>query len=88
MLEILALLALTKKIGAIAETKGRKAGGYKLLTVVLWIGGEFIGAFIGAAIGNGDTCATYAVAIAGAAIGAGIAYLIVNGLSEQYPQQQ
>lgn len=87
MLEILALLALTKKIGAIAETKGRKAGGYKFLTVILWFGGELVGALIGSAIGNGDTCATYAVAIAGAAIGAGIAYLITNGLPEQYPQQ-
>ncbi|HOU14901.1 MAG TPA: hypothetical protein PKZ84_17475 [Anaerolineae bacterium] len=87
MLEILALWALTKKIGAIAEAKGHKSGGYKVLTVVLWFGGELIGAVIGAFIGNGDTCATYAIAIAGAAMGAGIAYLIASGLSEQYPQQ-
>jgi uncharacterized membrane protein YeaQ/YmgE (transglycosylase-associated protein family) len=88
MLEIIALIALTNKIGSIAEQKGHKSGGYKALTVLLWIGGEFIGAFFGAAMASGDEsaiCTVYLIAIIGAAIGAGIAFAIVNSLPDQGP---
>ena len=80
MIEILVLIALTKKIGSIVEAKGRKSGWYKVMAVVFWFGGEVIGALIGASLSSGDTLATYAIAIVGAAIGAGAAYLIANGL--------
>ncbi len=50
MLEILILISLTKKIGEIMERKGHKSGWYKVLTVVLWFGGELMGAIVGAVI--------------------------------------
>ena len=81
MLEILALWALTTRIGKIVEARGHKGGWYKVLAVALWIGCELIGAIIGASISKGDTCTTYGLAIAGAAIGAGISVLIANSVS-------
>lgn len=35
MLEIIALVLLTRRIGTIVEQKGRSSGGYKVLTVAL-----------------------------------------------------
>ena len=50
MLEIVILYFLSKKIGALAETKGLKAGPWKLRLVLFWILGEFIGVFAGLAL--------------------------------------
>ncbi len=47
MLEIIALIFLTKEIGKIAAGKGLKPGVWKLYTVLAWIAGEFVGAVIG-----------------------------------------
>lgn len=83
MLEILALIFLVKKIGDIARQKGHKSGKYQFFTVILWFGGEFLGAIIGAIMAGGSSdaqCLIYMVALAGAATGAFIAYQIVNGL--------
>ena len=54
MLEILALVFLTRKNGIIAEKKGHKPSGYKWLTVLLWFGGEIAGGVLGAVIASGD----------------------------------
>lgn len=84
MLEIILLIFLTRKIGEIVEEKGRKSGWYKLLTVVLWIGGEVIGAIIGFVIVNLTGSAellAYLFAILGAAAGAGTAFLIARSLT-------
>ncbi|MBL7182903.1 MAG: HEAT repeat domain-containing protein [Anaerolineae bacterium] len=84
MLEILVLWALTKRIGSIVEQKGRKSGRYKVLTVVLWLGGEIIGAIVGAIMAGADESARYLiyiVALGGAAVGAGISYLIAENLA-------
>lgn len=84
MLEILALWALVKNIGKMVEAKGCKSGWYKMLTVILWFGGEFVGAIAGAIITGADEsvqCLVYMFALAGAAAGAGIAYAIANNLS-------
>ena len=43
MLEIIALIFLTRKIGNLAERKGLKAGWWKFYTVIAWFGGEIIG---------------------------------------------
>jgi hypothetical protein len=87
MLEILALLALTRKIGKIVENKGYKPGMYKFLTCVLWFGGEIFGAILGAIISEGEMIPTYLIAILGAMIGAGTAYLIaVNRPERPLPQ--
>ena len=47
MLEIIALIFLTKKIGALAEKKGLKPGTWKLYTVLCWFGAEILGAILG-----------------------------------------
>lgn len=79
MLEILLLVALTNRIGRICEEKGRKAGGFKGLTVLLWFGGEIIGAAIGFSLGV-EGAGVYLFALGGAAVGAGISVLIANNL--------
>jgi hypothetical protein len=84
MIEIIILWSLTKRIGNIVEEKGHKSGGYKLLTVVLWFGGEFVGAILGALVTGVESsgqCTAYIFALLGAATGAGIAYWIANSLS-------
>jgi predicted branched-subunit amino acid permease len=87
MLEIIAIWAMTSQIGKVVKAKGHKSGWYQVMTVVFWFGGELIGALIGAAISDGDTCGTYGFAIAGAAAGAGVAYLIARSLPDQTPPQ-
>ena len=91
MLEILALLALTKRIGNIVESKGHKATKYKWMTVGLWFGGEIVGVILGAIIAGGSDsaqCLIYVVALIGAAIGAAIAYSIANNVKPAtgYPE--
>lgn len=81
MLEIVLLIVLTRKIGEICERKGRKATGYKILLVVLWIGGELFGAILGALLTGGEGVALYVLALLGAATGAGIAFLIAKNTS-------
>ena len=88
MLEIIALWVLCKKIGTIVNDKGRKSGGYIALTIAFWIGGEIIGAVIGASIAyatDSGNCIVYAVALLGAAAGAGIAYAIARAASDVSP---
>jgi uncharacterized membrane protein YebE (DUF533 family) len=91
MLEIFILWQLTKTIGKIIEGKGQKSGGYKVLTVILWFGGEIAGAILGTMITGTSAdaqCLIYIFALGGAAVGAGIAYLIAQNVSpSQAPQQ-
>lgn len=47
MLEIVALIFLTRNIGNLAERKGLKPGTWKLYTVLAWIGAEIIGVVLG-----------------------------------------
>ena len=88
MLEIIAIWQLTKNIGQIVEGKGHRSGGYKFLTVALWFGGEFVGAFLGVLITGGiesAQCLVYLIAITGAIIGGGISYLIAKNLTDLTP---
>ncbi len=50
MLEIIALVFLTRKIGLKAEAKGLKPGPWKLFTVLAWIMAEIIGMVIGVSL--------------------------------------
>jgi hypothetical protein len=43
MLEIIALVFLTRTIGDLAERKGLKKGWWKFYTVLGWFGGEILG---------------------------------------------
>ena len=84
MLEIILLIFLTRKVGEIVRSKGRKPGWFQLLTVVLWIGGELTGADIGAILGElSDTGMglAYHFAQLGAAAGAGLSIIIARSLS-------
>jgi hypothetical protein len=46
MLEIIALIFLTKKMGELALKKGLKPGTWKLYTVLCWFGAELFGAMV------------------------------------------
>ena len=83
MLEIIALIYLTRRVGEIAREKGRKAGWFKLMTVVLWFGCEIGGAVVGGivtAIAGWPEAVIYVLALVGAAAGAGLSFLIVKAL--------
>jgi hypothetical protein len=93
MLEIVIVYMLAKNIGNKVEAKGRKRFSYQLLLVALWIGGEIAGGVIGfilqAAMAggvapdddNGFPWMGYLCALAGAALGAIIAFAIANNAS-------
>jgi hypothetical protein len=87
MLEIFLIIAISKKIAAMLNEKGRSAAGYVILFVVLWFGGEVVGGVIGAivsmaadpnpnAMNAGFPWMAYLMALVGAAIGGGIGYAI------------
>lgn len=78
MLEIIAVIFLGKKLAEMAQARGHGKGWAAL--VLLWFVGEVIGAVIGFAV-VGDGAAPYVFALIGAAIGGGVAYLIVKNLS-------
>lgn len=88
MLEIIALIWLTRRIGEIVKEKHRKSGWYKFMTVALWFGCEIAGAIVGGIIvgltGSPDAL-IYVIALAGAAAGAGIAYLIARSVPPLQP---
>ena len=51
MLEVFAIMMLCKANKKNALARGRRPGGYIALTIILWVGLELVGAFIGAAMG-------------------------------------
>ena len=81
MLEIIAIIALSRYIGRLAKEKNRKPGGYITMTVILWIVMELLGAVIGAII-FGEGIMVYLFAILGAGIGALISIAVAKNLSE------
>ncbi|MEA2603803.1 MAG: hypothetical protein QOF89_4795 [Acidobacteriota bacterium] len=87
MLEILALIYLTRKNGAIAEKKGHSRVWYKFLTVLLWLGGEIGGVILGTFLASGGEGGgpVYGLGLLGALMGAGLSRLIVNNLSSLAP---
>jgi hypothetical protein len=89
MLEILILIHLCRKNGGIAEKKGHKPGRYKLLTVLLWVGGEIFGGIVGAFLAGegGGAGPVYLLALLGALAGAGLSRLLVNNLQPVAPLQ-
>jgi hypothetical protein len=54
MLEIIALVFLTRNIGELAIQKGLKPGAWKLYTVLAWFGAEILGFILGFAMGGED----------------------------------
>jgi len=81
MLEIFLLIWAGRKLARIASERGR-SGGWAGLGIGLWIAGELIGFVIGAMLGL--DLGAYFIAILMAAVGLGIAFLIVSNLSSPY----
>lgn len=85
MLEIILLIFLTRRVGETVREKGRRAGWYKLMAVLLWIGCEVAGAVVGGIVtavsGAGNNLLVYLFALIGAAVGAGISLLIAHNVS-------
>jgi membrane protein DedA with SNARE-associated domain len=93
MLEIFIVYRLAKSIGDKVAAKGHKRFGYQLMLVALWIGGEIAGMVAGivlqlAMAGGagaeeeaGFPWMAYLCALAGAAIGAFIAFAIADSLA-------
>lgn len=70
MLEIIALIFLTKEIGKLAANKGLKSGTWKVYTVLSWFTGEIVGAVIGVLFfGPSNLFSVLLVALAGAVTG-------------------
>lgn len=88
MLEILGLITMGKRIGVTLREKGHNPRGYQILLVVLWFIGEFLGLRFGGTVTDG--LGIYLFGLIGAAIGAGITFLIVNSVSPNnvFYQQQ
>jgi hypothetical protein len=82
MLEIIAIIFLSRNMGKMAKRKGQKPGPWILYTVLAWIGGEFIAALIAIqSMGQRDYLSLLPVLLIGAVIG----YLIVRGLLSRLP---
>lgn len=92
MLEIIALIYLTRYVGDIAKSKGRPSGRFKLMTVLLWIGGEVTGMVVGGIIaalrdrvgdpeGDSGMVFVYLLALVGAAVGAALSVIIARSLN-------
>jgi hypothetical protein len=78
MIEILIIIGIARGLGRVAASKGLSSawGG---LGVAGWRGGEIV-AFLLVYIVSGNELAAYAGALVGAAIGAGIAWVVVGNL--------
>jgi len=82
MLEIIALIFLTRNIGTIAARKGLKPGVWKLYTVLCWFAGEIIGGVIGYILfGEDNLISVFLVAVGGAIAG----YFIIKSVLDKKP---
>ena len=84
MLEILFLVYLCRQLGQTLRAKGRSAGWYQFLLVVLWFGGELFGGIVSLLLGI-DGLGMYLGALLGAAGGAAIAFVIAHSLGAVSP---
>ena len=78
MLEILLLVYLGKRLGAMLRAKGRSAGWMQALLVVCWFGGEIAGAITMILLFGVSDGAAYLGALFGAACGAAVVFIIAN----------
>ena len=80
MIEIIVVFRLASWARNQARAKGHAGGKYAALMVALWFLGEITGLVIGSFVFY-DSLMTYALALAGAAAGAGIAAAIIRDLT-------
>jgi hypothetical protein len=82
MLEVIIIYLLGKRIAAIVRAKGRSPGGFVAGFVALWIGGEILGVVLGLLLTDGEGGGgAYLCALAGAAAGAILGFVIANSAS-------
>jgi hypothetical protein len=82
MLEIIALIFLTRKNGELAVQKGLKPGSWKLFTVLGWIGGEIAGIIGGVLIFGEDSLFPAILLAYGMAISS---YFIIRSVLSKKP---
>jgi hypothetical protein len=82
MLEIIALIYLTRKMGDLALSKGLRPRTWKVYTLLAWIGAEFLGFIIGIMLfGTGNIIGLMLFGLICAVGG----YLYVHALLEKQP---
>ena len=87
MIEIIVLIVLMGKIGNMARRRGRSPNLFGLLLLACWFAGEVVGAVLGYILsgawnwGKPNTLLIYGLALVGAALGVGIAFLVARSLS-------
>lgn len=85
MLEIIVLIFLSKKIGALAIKKGLKPGNWKATMVIAWLGFEILGAILGIVLlGENRTIEVMLIALCGGFGG----FLLVKYILEKKPDIQ
>ena len=84
MLEIIALIFLTKEIGRLAHDKGLKPGTWKIYTVAGWILSEIIGIVVGVMIFGKDNL--FSIVMVGIAF-AVTSYFIIKAQLNKLPDQ-
>jgi len=82
MLEIIALIFLTKEIGQLAHSKGRKLGTWKIYTVVGWFILEILGIVVGIMIFGKDNL--FSIVMVGLAF-AITSYFIIKAYLNKLP---
>lgn len=84
MLEIIALIFLSKEIGRIAERKGLKPSTWKIYLVVAWLFSEIVGLLVGAMIFSSDNIISIMLIGITFAI---TSYFIIKGQLNKLPDQ-
>jgi hypothetical protein len=84
MLEIVLLVFLCKRVGAMLRAKGRSAGWFQFLVVVGWFAGEFMGAVVAIMLAGLGGGAVYLGAVLGAAAGVTAVYVAARSLAPAF----
>lgn len=82
MLEIIALVFLTREVGRLAHDKGVKPQTWKIYTIIGWILFEFIGCIVGVLIFGKDNL--FSVILVGLAF-AVTSYFIIKSILNKLP---
>ena len=82
MLEIIALIYFSRKMGNLAEQKGQRKGLWQFFTVLAWFVAEFIGAFLSVIIFSTDEIVAMLPLAYGSAIGS---YFILRAILSKKP---
>ncbi|MEO1049352.1 MAG: hypothetical protein AAFX87_01920 [Bacteroidota bacterium] len=81
MIELIIIISLSVSISKKAKEKGLSAAKYILIFIALWLGLQFLGAFIGVMIFPDNIFGAYILGLIGGILGAIIGYQIANNAS-------